>query len=362
MRDLYEVLGVSKTASAQEIKKAWHRLAKQYHPDANPDAGTAEKFKEAANAFQILSDDQQRATYDRYGMDGLRGSSGGPPGGFSSVEDVFSAFGDLFGDFFGGGRGQRAPRGADVRVEMELSFADAVWGTTRDVSVRRNVACEGCKGSGAKAGTTPEMCGTCGGKGQVVHAQGFFMVQTACPRCRGEGRIIKEACGTCGGRRVTPETSTLEVSIPAGIDHGQTLRVPGKGEAGPGGAGHLYVTVAVEENEHFVRDGFDVLTEVPISFVKAAMGGEVVVPTLDDRCQGETTIAVKPGTQPGAEVVRKGQGVPEVGSQKRGDHVVRFVVDIPTKLSSRAEDLMRQLGEELGEPVKGKRGLFGRRK
>jgi molecular chaperone DnaJ len=369
MRDLYEVLGVPRGASAGEIKRAYRDLAKQHHPDHNPgDAKAEERFKEAANAYQVLSDAEQRERYDRFGFDGLRGGGGGAGGGFSNVEDIFSAFGDMFGDFFGRGSGrggQRQARGADLQVAMRLSFAEAVWGVTKDVKVTRQVACGTCDGSGARSGTKPEVCGGCGGKGQVVHAQGFFMVQSTCPKCRGAGKVIKDACGDCGGRGTKGETSTLSVTVPAGVDDGQTLRLAGKGEAAPGGggaAGHLYVQLSVTGDERFQREGDDVITEVPISFVKATLGGELEVPTLDEACEGTTTIDIKAGTQPGAVLVRRGAGVPRVNGGGRGDHAYQLKVEIPEKLSGRAADLMRELAEELGEDVKEKRGLFGRLK
>lgn len=366
MRDLYEVLGVSRDASASEIKKAYYKLAKQYHPDVNPgDKGAEDKFKEAANAYQVLSDDEQRARYDRFGEEGLRGAGGG--GGFSSAEDIFSAFGDMFGDFFGGrtSGGRRQARGNDIRVDLQLSFAEAVWGVNKEIKVVRDVACATCHGSGAKPGTKPDTCSTCNGRGQVVHSQGFFMVQSVCPRCRGEGKTVKDPCVDCNGRRVQSETSVLAVTVPAGVDDGQTLRLAGKGEAAPGGgqAGHLYVVLHVVGDERFHREGDDVLTEMPISFVKAALGGEVEVYTLDDKCEGTAVVEVRPGTQPGDHVVRKGQGVPKVGKTGRGDQVVRWKVEIPQKLTARQAELMRELAQELGEDVKaGKRGLFGRLK
>jgi molecular chaperone DnaJ len=366
MRDLYEVLGVSRDAGTAEIKKAYYRIAKQYHPDHNPnDKESEEKFKEAATAYQVLSDEEQRARYDRFGFEGLRGSGGGGAG-FSNVEDIFSAFGDLFGDFFGrsASGGRRQARGADVRVDLELSFAEAVWGVSKDVKIQRDVPCATCQGSGAKAGSRPETCSTCGGKGQVVHAQGFFMVQTTCPRCRGEGRMIKDPCGECNGRRVQAETSTLAVTIPPGVDDGQTLRLAGKGEQAPGGGnpGHLYVVLHVTGDDRFHREGENVLTEVPISFVKATLGGEVTVPSLDDGCEGTLTLDIKAGSQPGDVVVKRGQGVPRVGDHGRGDHAYQLKIEIPTKLTARQSELMRELASELGEDVREKRSLFGRLK
>jgi molecular chaperone DnaJ len=370
MRDLYEVLGVDRQASSADLKKAYYRLAKQYHPDHNPDDKEAEdKFKEASNAYQVLSDDEQRARYDRFGFDGLRGAgAANGASGFSSVEDIFSAFGDLFGDFFGGrSSGRRQPRGADLRVDLGLTFAEAVWGTTKEVKVTRDVPCGPCNATGAAPGSKPERCSTCNGKGQVVHAQGFFMVQTTCPACRGAGKIVKTPCEECRGRGAKAETSTLSVTVPAGVDDGQTLRLANKGEAAPGGTtGHLYVVLHVQGDERFKRDAEDVVTELPVSFVKAALGGEVEVYTLDDNCNGSATIELKPGTQPGDVVIRRGQGIPRVGasgpSGGRGDHIVAIKVEIPKKLSARQEELLREFAADAGESVREKRGLFGRKK
>ncbi len=367
MRDLYEVLGLSRDASASDIKKAYRTMAMKYHPDRNPgDCDAEEKFKEASTAYQVLSDEEQKERYDRFGFDGLRGGGGGG-GGFSNVEDIFSAFGDLFGDFFGGGRGRgrREARGNDLRVDLKLTFAEAVWGVQKEVKVARDVPCETCKGSGAKAGSRPETCGTCGGKGQVVHAQGFFMVQTVCPRCRGEGKIIKDPCEACNGRRVQPHTSALTVTVPPGVDDGTRLRLGGKGETPPGGggAGDLYVVLHVVGDERWKRDGDDVYSEVPVSFVKAALGGDLEIYTLDDQCNGKATIEIKPGTQPGDLITRRGQGIPRLSGPGRGDHVIALKVEIPEKLSPRAEELMRELAVELDEQVKEpKKGLFARLK
>jgi molecular chaperone DnaJ len=365
MRDLYEVLEVDRQASASDLKKAYYRLAKKYHPDHNPgDRDAEEKFKEASNAYSVLSDDEQRQRYDRFGFDGIRTANGGP-GGYSSVEDILSAFGDIFGDFFGGrAGGRRQPRGADLRVDLDLTFPEAVWGTTKEVKVSRDVPCTTCEGSGARPGSKPEICRTCHGKGQVVHSQGFFMVQTTCPYCRGAGKSIKEVCEGCRGRGSQAETTTLSVTVPAGVDDGQTLRLAGKGELAPGGtAGHLYVVLHVQGDERFKRDGEDVLTEVPVSFVKAALGGEIEAYTLDEGCNGAATVELRPGTQPNDVLVRKGQGIPRVGQSGRGDQVLQFKVEIPKKLTARQEELMRELAAELGETVRTeKRGLFSRKK
>jgi len=366
MRELYEVLQVEKGASQADLKKAYRKLAQEFHPDKNPDDKSSEdKFKECANAYQILSDDDQRAAYDRYGFDGLRGRGQAGP---QNVEDVFSAFGDLFGDFFGGrgggGQGRRQARGADLRIDLELAFPQAVWGVTKEVKVSRDIPCTGCQGSGAAAGTKPEVCKTCQGKGQVVHSQGFFMVQSTCPHCRGAGKQIKEACGDCRGRGVQSETSTLSVTVPAGVDDGQTLRLAGKGETAPGGTtGHLYVVLHVQGDERFKRDEADVVTEIPISFVKAALGGEVEVHTLEENVTGSAMVELKPGTQPNDVTVRRGQGIPRISGGGRGDQVIQWKVEIPKKLSQKQQDLLRELATDLGEDVKAeKRGLFGRKK
>lgn len=368
MRDLYEVLGVERQAGAGDLKKAYYRLAKQFHPDHNPgDKEAEEKFKEAANAYQILCDDDQRQRYDRFGFDGLKGYSGQNAGnGFSNVEDIFSAFGDLFGDFFGGRQGAKRgpPRGADLRVDLTISFAEAVWGVTKEVAVTRQIACDTCNASGAKPGSKAETCGTCQGKGQVVHSQGFFMVQTTCPHCRGAGKSIKDPCDDCRGRGTKGEQSNLSVTVPPGCDEGQPLRVMNKGHVAPGGtAGHLYVVVHVQGDERFRREGDDILTEMPISMVKAALGGELDVHTLEEACMGTATIKVDPGIQPGDVFVRRGQGVPNIEGKGRGDQVILFKVEVPKKLSPKQEELLRELAKEMEEDVsEKKRGLFGRKK
>jgi molecular chaperone DnaJ len=362
MRDFYEVLGVPKDVNATQLKKAYHRLAMKYHPDQNPDDPEAEeKFKEAANAYAVLSDPDKRARYDQFGHEGLRG---GTAAGFSGVEDIFSAFGDIFGDFFGGGRRQQTPRGADLRVDITLTFAEAVWGTSRDVEVTRHVICETCSGNGSKPGTKPEICKTCSGRGQVMHSQGFFMIQTTCPSCRGEGSIVTDPCTDCRGRGLKARASSLTVSVPPGVDKGQTLRLAGKGQSVPGGrAGHLYVVLRVQPDERFMREDENILTEVTISYIKAVLGGEVEVPTLDDECKGVATVEVKPGTQPGDVHIRRGEGIPKLSGSGRGDHVIQFKIEIPTRLGKRERELLQELAQEVGEEVReSKGGLFSRRK
>src|SRR5215470_16076456 len=276
-RDYYEVLGVTRTADGAEIKKAYRRLAMEYHPDRNPgDKDSEERFKEAAEAYEVLSDDDKRSAYDRFGHDGLRRQGFE---GFSGVEDIFSHFSDFFGDLFGGGGGRSRgrARGHDLRVEVGLSFAEAVDGASKEVEVTRHIHCGTCNGSGAKPGTSPERCSTCGGRGQVLHQQGFFMIGTTCPSCRGEGTTIRDKCKECRGTRAIEKSETLTVSIPAGVDNEQRLRLPGKGEAGPRGAapGNLYVDIHVTEDERFKRDGADTFSAVSVSFATAALGGSV---------------------------------------------------------------------------------------
>jgi molecular chaperone DnaJ len=365
MRDFYEVLGVSRDASPSEIKKAYRRLAMEYHPDRNPNNPEAEeKFKEASTAYSVLSDADKRARYDRYGADGLRATGFE---GFSGVDDIVSVFGDLFGDFFGGGRRRRGPaRGADLRLDLQLSFAEAVHGTEKRVTVDRRVKCATCSGSGAKPGTSPERCKQCEGKGQVLHSQGFFVVQTTCPVCRGQGVFIREHCGDCRGAGTTNESAQLTVTVPAGVDDGQTLRLAGKGEASPesGPAGHLYVVIHVEGDDRFVREGADILSEVPVSMVTAALGGTVEVPTLDDHCDGTAEVEIAPGTQPGDHIVRRGEGVARLQGRGRGDHVVRFNVVVPKRVSRRARELLSELAAELGEDAseQARRPLFSRKR
>jgi molecular chaperone DnaJ len=364
MRDLYEVLGVSRDAGDGEIKKAYRRLAMQYHPDRNQDdPDSAEKFKEASNAYRVLSDADQRSRYDQFGHAGL----GGGQAGFRGVDDIFSAFGDLFSDFFGGqrGGGRRPQRGADLQLDLTLSFAEAIDGVSKDLEVPRQEPCETCDSTGAKPGTSREPCRVCEGKGQVLHAQGFFMIQTTCPNCRGEGQLIREKCSDCRGVGTVERTTKLNVAVPAGVDDGQTLRLAGKGASPRGGGprGHLYVVLHVEADPRFVRDGVDILTDVPVSYVVAALGGELEVPTLDDGCTATTTVEVKAGTQPGDVMVRRGQGIKDVSGRGRGDHVVRFKVEIPKKVSARERELLSEIAAERGDKIaEAKRGLFGRKK
>lgn len=358
--DYYELLGVSREASVDEIKKAYRQQALKYHPDRNPgDSEAEEHFKEVSNAFQVLSDPEKRGIYDRFGREGLSGQG---YGGFGSVQDIFSSFGDLFGDVFGfggfGGGGTRRARGADVEVAVDLTFAEAVEGCRKDVTVRRRAACETCSGTGAAPGSRATTCSTCEGRGQVVHSQGFFMISSTCPACRGEGQTISDPCSECRGSGVMHVEDSLQVTVPAGVEGGQTLRLGGKGEvpAGGGVPGHLYVNLAVAPHPHLQRDGADVFIEVPIGFATAALGGKISVPVL----KGEEEIEVPAGTQPGEVKVLRGAGIPRLDRRGRGDQLIRFQVDVPKKLSSRARELLGELAEELGDDVTRRSGLFER--
>ncbi|MFP5440238.1 MAG: molecular chaperone DnaJ [Gammaproteobacteria bacterium] len=351
-RDLYEVLGVAKDASADDIKKAYRKLAMKHHPDRNPDDKAAEeKFKEVQSAYEILSDDQKRGAYDRYGHAAFE--AGGGPGGFgagaagaggASFSDIF---GDVFGDIFGGGgRGRGGPqRGADLRYTLEIDLEEAVRGTKVQIKVPKLESCETCSGSGAKKGTTPVTCTTCGGHGQVRVQQGFFTLQQTCPACRGNGKQIKDPCPDCRGQGRVQKQKTLQVNIPAGVDNGDRIRLAGEGEAGPmgGPAGDLYVQVSVRAHEFFERDGNDLHCEVPISFVDAALGGELEVPTMD----GRVKLKVPAETQTGKMFRVRGKGVPNVRGGGPGDLICRVVVETPVKLSNKQKELLRAFQDSL---------------
>lgn len=344
-RDYYEVLGVSKDVSAAELKKAYRRVAMKHHPDRNPgDKASEDKFKEASEAYEVLSDAQKRAAYDQFGHAGVDQSGGmgggaAGAGGFGSFSDIF---GDVFGDIFGGGGGRRGgpSRGADLRYNLELSLEDAVKGTSVQIKVPTLVACDTCDGSGAKRGSSPKTCTTCGGMGQVRMQQGFFSVQQACPTCRGKGTIITDPCGSCHGQGRKEQTKTLSVKVPAGVDTGDRIRLSGEGEAGAEGgpAGDLYVEVHVKRHEIFERDGADLYCEVPVDFVDAALGGELEVPTLD----GRVKLKVPAETQTGKLFRLRGKGVTPVRGGPRGDLMCRVVVETPVDLTHKQKDLLRE--------------------
>jgi len=361
-RDFYEVLSVSREASVDEIRKAYRREALKHHPDRNQGDGAAEaKFKEVNEAYQVLSDEEKRQIYDRFGHEGLQGGGPGGPG-FDGITDVFAHMQDLFSEMFSGSMGfggnARPRRGADLRIQQRLTFREAVFGCKREVTVRAPVACTDCQGTGGKAGTKPEACPQCRGAGQVSNARGFVMFTSTCPRCRGAGRVVKQPCPTCAGQGAVERARKVTVTFPGGIDAGQRLRVPGQGAAAPGvPAGDLYVEVDVEPDERFERDGVDLVTRLHIPFTDAALGAEVHVQALEPEAEDATLpVAIPAGTQSGAVFTLKGHGVARLDGRGRGSLVVVVQVDVPTALTARARQLLTELHSELGAaPATGKR-------
>ena len=356
-RDYYEVLGVSKTATDAEIKKAYRKLAMKYHPDYNPgDKNAEEKFKEVNEANEVLSDPKKRQLYDQYGFAGVdpayAAQNGGGPGagGFGGFGGDGVDLGDIFGDIFGGGRGrQRAARGADLRYNMELTLEEAVRGVTKEIRIPTLEECDVCHGSGAKAGTQPQTCPTCHGSGQVQMRQGFFAVQQACPHCHGRGTLIKDPCTKCHGHGRVEKTKTLSVKIPAGVDTGDRIRLAGEGEAGEHGApaGDLYVQVQVKQHAIFEREGNNLYCEVPINFAMAALGGEIEVPTLD----GRVNLKIPGETQTGKLFRMRGKGVKSVRGGAQGDLLCRVVVETPVGLNDKQKQLLKELQESFGGPT-----------
>jgi len=348
-RDYYEVLGVSKTATADEIKKSYRRLAMKYHPDRNKDDAKSEsKFKEAKEAYDVLRDSDKRAAYDRFGHDGIRGAGMGAGHGGFSAEGFSDIFGDVFGDIFGGGSRRGGPqvfRGADLGYELRLDLENAVRGDTVTIEVPSQVTCDTCEGSGARKGTKPVQCNTCGGAGQVRMQQGFFSIQQTCPACKGAGTIISEPCETCHGRGRVRQTRTLSVKVPPGVDDGDRIRLSGEGEAGRNGGppGDLYVEIRLNPHKLFSRDGADLACEVPISFAAATLGGEVELPTLD----GHVSLKVPAGTQSGKVFRLRGKGVTVVRDPRKGDLFAKVVVETPVNLTSEQKELLSKFDHRL---------------
>lgn len=352
-RDYYEVLGVERTASTEEVRKAYKREALKHHPDRNPGNATAEAtFKVINEAFQVLSDEEKRQIYDQFGHAGLEGGMGG-----GDASDVFSHMQDLFSEMFsgggfGGGRRQQR-RGGDLRVQSRLTLREAAFGLKREITVNAPTRCDDCQGSGAKAGTKPEACSHCRGSGHVSNARGFVMFTTPCPRCHGQGVLIKDHCKTCKGHGAVEKARKVTVGFPPGIDNGQKLRITGQGMPGPGGSspGDLYVEIDVEEDSRFERDGADLVTRVHVSFAAAALGAEIRVPSLGDSVDDPLDVSVPcriaPGTQSGSVFQIKGQGVPRLDGRGRGSLVAVVQVDVPTQLSDRAKSLLAELDSEL---------------
>jgi len=350
-RDYYEILGVSRTATDQEIKSAYRKLALKFHPDRNPgDKSAEDNFKEAAEAYAVLVDTDKRHMYDRFGHAGLGGAATGgfDPNAFSGFEDILGGLGDIFGfgDAFGGGRRRGGPqRGADLRYDLEISFDEAAKGTEAALQIPRQEMCETCKGNGAAPGTTPTTCPQCQGRGQIRYQQGFFTVARTCGQCRGTGSIVAKPCLTCRGAGRVQKEKKLSVRIPAGIATGQRLRLSGEGEAGPGGGppGDLYVVVHVQEHPFFQREEDDLYCEMPISFPTLALGGQIKVPTLD----GHEGLHVPAGTQPGARFRIRGKGMPHVNGRGTGDLHVIARVAVPKKLTKEQKHLLEELGRTL---------------
>ena len=350
-RDYYEILSVTKTATETEIKAAYRKLAIQHHPDKNPDDHTAEeKFKEAAEAYSVLSDAQKRAAYDRFGHQGVGAGASGASGfggaGFSNIEDIFDMFG--FGDMFGGQSGRAngrttGQRGADLRYDLEISLEEAATGKEQKLRIPRLEKCDECEGSGAEKGTKPETCTTCQGSGQTRYQQGFFSVMRTCPNCGGRGQIIKNPCKKCRGEGRVEKEKTLEIKIPAGVETGSRLKILKEGEGGTGGgqSGDLYVVIHVAEHETFERQGANLYSAVPITFAQAALGAEIKVKTLD----GEEDLKIPAGTQTGTVFRIKSQGMPALNNRGKGDLFVAVTLITPKSLTKEQRKLLEQLAE-----------------
>jgi molecular chaperone DnaJ len=342
-QDYYAVLGLQRNVTSEEIKKAYRKLALQYHPDRNPgDKAAEEKFKEASEAYQVLSDPEKRQLYDRYGIEGLKGAG---YQGFGAATDIFSAFGDLFEDLLGFGprrrSGSRVQQGPDLRYDLSLAFLDACLGKELDIEFDRPEICENCSGTGGKDGARPSRCPTCQGRGQVLRTQGFLTVGTTCQKCRGEGLIITAPCANCQGEGRILAKRRVHVKIPAGVDSGSRLRLQGEGGEGMHGgpAGDLYVFIQVEQHEFFQREENNIICEIPISFTQAALGANIDVPTLD----GKRTLTIPRSTQAGEVFVLRGEGIRNLRGYGRGDQYIRMAVRTPTDLTPRQEELLREL-------------------
>jgi molecular chaperone DnaJ len=354
-KDYYKILEVSRSASDDEIKKSYRKIAMQYHPDRNPGNKEAEeKFKMASEAYEVLRDPEKREIYNRYGIEGLKGTGFT---GFRGFEDIFSTFGDIFEDFFGFGTTQRrrtrARPGADLRYDMKITFNEAAFGKETEIEIPKMVLCEVCKGTGAKPGTTPTHCPSCKGTGQVTRSQGFFTISTTCGHCRGEGNIIQNPCKECRGHGKVRKTKKIQIKIPPGVDSGSKLRIRGEGEEGEKGGppGDLFVFLYVEPHEFFYREGDDIICQIPISFPQAALGTEIEVPTLN----GRKNLFIPKGTENGDILKIKGEGFPKLRGIGRGDQIVQIIVKTPKNLSKRQEEILHEF-EALGKRKAGGEG------
>jgi len=367
-RDYYEVLGVPRSADAQDLKKAYRKLAMEYHPDRNASADAAEKFKEINRAYEVLSDDQKRPLYDRFGHAGVDGSANGGQGGFEGFQG-FEGFGDIFDAFFGGGarggRRRRGPaRGADLRYNLRLTFEEAVFGAEKEIEFQRLEACEACEGRGAESGSEPVTCPECNGSGEIRRAQqsifGQFVNVSACGRCQGEGRVITNPCQACRGTGRTRQNRRMAVKVPAGVDEGAQIRIGGEGEAGPRGGepGHLYVVLSVSPHERFERLEDHIVLKLPVNLAQAALGAELTIPTID----GDMQFEVPAGTQSGEDFVIRGKGVPHLRASGRGDMVIRVTVVVPESLTDDQRELFEKLAALMGTPTLPRRskGFFER--
>ena len=366
-RDLYEVLGVSRNAEAAEIKKAYRKLALKFHPDQNPGNKNAEeRFKEAAEAYDVLSDSSKRQQYDQFGHAAF--GQGGAGQGFSNMEDIFAAFGDIFGagrgrsgifgDIFGGGRSRRGPApGRDLQIALEVTLEEIDTGVKKTISLKRRERCDTCEGSGCKQGTGRKKCGTCDGHGQVSRNAGFFSMAQACPTCRGAGQSIEFPCSDCRGQGGKHEKTEIEISIPSGVEDGMRLRIGGEGDVGDVGAprGDLYCIIREHEHRIFQRSGPDVMADVPFSFAQLALGDKVEIPTL----RGRGEMSVPAGTKPGKIFRLRDQGLPRIEGRGRGDQLVRVFCEVPTKLTDRQKKLLKEFAE-IEEERTGKKGFFER--
>jgi len=363
--DYYEVLSVTRTASDQELKTAYRKLAMQFHPDRNPGNSEAEeKFKECSEAYQVLSDPQKRAAYDRYGHAGVSGVGGGDGNPFNGMQDLGDIFGDFFGEMFnmGGNSGRRpsrAQRGRDLRSDHVIEFEDAVFVKEVQVTIRRMEACDTCRGTGTSSGRGPSTCQQCQGRGQVRYQQGFFSIARTCNVCGGTGSVISDPCSTCRGDGRVERQHTIQVNIPAGVEEGTRIRYQGEGDAGRfgGPGGDLYIVLAIKPHAFFERDGNDLHCVIPISFPQAALGDEITIPTLE----GDSKLKIAEGTQSGKEFRIRGKGVPYLNEHGRGDLVVQVAIQTPKKLTKVQKELLRQLGESLTvENTPTSRGLFSK--